>query len=367
MASTGTISTATGVQNYDAQSAGGASDAAIITFERVGYYSGYFGLDYDNQWAVGGASAGPGRYRLFHEGNFDPNSKLDKNYTENVTALGDVVTVNVQRIASYSGDNSGVSSGLRVYSQVQSGVTGVEWGFLTQLDNYAINGANQNSAFYAQGVKRNSGGTFAGVFEAREEPNVTYGPLVSLEVDNTANGGDPNNIRVAIDVVLARTSADVASGEHYTGLRIGTRTESGTDSVSTVKRPIVIESYWTDAAIYASNKAPLASSVNSTSTYFDLQTQLSSGGLSQVVLRERRTASDINLEFSRTISGTETNSLQYAINQTTINMFGETFFKLVRTGSNAGYPIVVLPGSPSGLPPGALWRDASAGNTVKAV
>jgi hypothetical protein len=52
---------------------GNLSASAVMQFHRQGSFAAYFGLDTDNQWAVGGRSMGNVRYRLFHEGNFDPN------------------------------------------------------------------------------------------------------------------------------------------------------------------------------------------------------------------------------------------------------------------------------------------------------
>lgn len=52
---------------------GNLSASAVMQFHRQGSFAAYFGLDTDNQFAVGGRSMGNVRYRLFHEGNFDPN------------------------------------------------------------------------------------------------------------------------------------------------------------------------------------------------------------------------------------------------------------------------------------------------------
>jgi hypothetical protein len=53
---------------------GNLSASAVIQFHRQGSFAAYFGLDNDNQWAVGGRSMGNVRYRLWHEGNFTPAS-----------------------------------------------------------------------------------------------------------------------------------------------------------------------------------------------------------------------------------------------------------------------------------------------------
>ncbi|MFK4442045.1 hypothetical protein ABH944_002490 [Caballeronia udeis] len=56
---------------------GNQSASAVMQFHRQGSFAAYFGLDTDNQWAVGGRSMGNVRYRLFHEGNFDPNTAVN--------------------------------------------------------------------------------------------------------------------------------------------------------------------------------------------------------------------------------------------------------------------------------------------------
>jgi len=53
---------------------GNTSASAVMAFLRDGQFGGFFGLDTDNQWAVGGWSHGNVRYRLWHEGNFNPDS-----------------------------------------------------------------------------------------------------------------------------------------------------------------------------------------------------------------------------------------------------------------------------------------------------
>lgn len=55
------------VTNGDNPSAG-----ALMSFHRLGNFAAYFGLDTDNQWAVGGWSMGARRFKLWHEGNLNP-------------------------------------------------------------------------------------------------------------------------------------------------------------------------------------------------------------------------------------------------------------------------------------------------------
>lgn len=73
-ASAGAIGAATGsVSNLEVIGVGGASDAAFMTFHRPGSYAGYFGIDTNNKWSVGGWSMGANSYALFHEGNLQPS------------------------------------------------------------------------------------------------------------------------------------------------------------------------------------------------------------------------------------------------------------------------------------------------------
>lgn len=74
VASVGAIGDATGGKGgLEVIGAGAAGDAAFITFHRPGVHAGYFGLDTNNKWSVGGWSAGSVSYALFHEGNLQPS------------------------------------------------------------------------------------------------------------------------------------------------------------------------------------------------------------------------------------------------------------------------------------------------------
>lgn len=45
------------------------TDAAFMTFHRVGVHASYFGIDVDNKWKVGGWSAGSSAREIWHEDN----------------------------------------------------------------------------------------------------------------------------------------------------------------------------------------------------------------------------------------------------------------------------------------------------------
>jgi hypothetical protein len=51
-----------------ASGSGGTAGAAVMAFHRPGNFAGYFGLDTDNAWRIGGWSYGAVSYRLLHEG-----------------------------------------------------------------------------------------------------------------------------------------------------------------------------------------------------------------------------------------------------------------------------------------------------------
>ena len=61
----------------------------MITFHRVGAYAAYFGLDTDNQWAVGGWSAGAARQIIA----LDTNTLTMTNKTLNSSLLGGTSTI----------------------------------------------------------------------------------------------------------------------------------------------------------------------------------------------------------------------------------------------------------------------------------
>lgn len=79
--SAGAVSADTGGNHrLEVRSAGGAGDAAFMSFHRVGYWASGLGIDTDNQWRVGGWSMGANSYRLLHEGNafvIDVNGNLN--------------------------------------------------------------------------------------------------------------------------------------------------------------------------------------------------------------------------------------------------------------------------------------------------
>jgi hypothetical protein len=163
----------------------------------------------------------------------------DTNIPETVNSrlqLLDGASVTAGALDSYSGASvnvfrnaSGVTGGTAGFVNAASvartttgaNETSFEWTTLSIMDNYSA--AGENVAFYGQGNKRAVGGTWGGVFEARDFTQVAnpIGGLVGLEVDVFANGTDTGNERIGIDIV---TGKGVSSGTLATvgiGIRIG--------------------------------------------------------------------------------------------------------------------------------------------------
>lgn len=135
-------------------------------------------------------------------------------------------TLRITRLANYTGGTPGnVCSNINVQTTVSNGAQSFEWGITSVLDN---SGPGQNVAVYGQGNRRavsaiTLGGTFAGVFEARdftEEADPTTG-LIGMEVDIFANGTDAVGRRVGIDLVVGKGVSTGLKCEALAGLRLG--------------------------------------------------------------------------------------------------------------------------------------------------
>lgn len=66
------ITNGQGQEALSVTNGGNNAAGALMSFHREGSFAAYFGLDVDNQWAVGGWSMGTQRFRLWHEGNLNP-------------------------------------------------------------------------------------------------------------------------------------------------------------------------------------------------------------------------------------------------------------------------------------------------------
>lgn len=91
--STGGMATTTGsLGAAEVQGAGGAGDAAFLSFHRPGAFASYFGVDSDNKWKVGGWSAGAVAHELWHAGN-KPNPVIRDETAAFYTVGGDAAAL----------------------------------------------------------------------------------------------------------------------------------------------------------------------------------------------------------------------------------------------------------------------------------
>lgn len=121
----------------EVQAAG--AGAAFMAFHRPGAHAAFFGLDTDNQWKVGGWSMGEVAYRLWHEGNFDPNSKAP-NVMATTAQAGQVILATPEQTAAGWGDralspfalwSSARSIGPSGYLQIPGTPLIMQWGVAT--------------------------------------------------------------------------------------------------------------------------------------------------------------------------------------------------------------------------------------------
>jgi hypothetical protein len=85
----------------------GAANAAFMTFNRLGDYAVYFGLDTDNKLKVGGYSLGANAYEIWHAGTFNPASKLDNGDTSVMQYTGWITAPGNDANALSSGNRTG--------------------------------------------------------------------------------------------------------------------------------------------------------------------------------------------------------------------------------------------------------------------
>lgn len=142
----------------------------------------------------------------------------------NVKTSGtDYASEYIRRIANHTGGAVGyVSSGLRVDSYVNAAATNYEWAITALMDNSAT--AGENTAIYAQGIKRSTGptwGTTVEVIETTAVNNPTTG-TVAQELDISVNGTDANYpfARIGSDLVVRKYNAAGVSAQAGWGYRI---------------------------------------------------------------------------------------------------------------------------------------------------
>lgn len=126
----------------------------------------------------------------------------------------------IRRNANHVGGTPGfTSSALRVDNFVSAGVTNYEWATTFTLDNSAI--AGENTASFMQATKRaRAGPTFGAVVELLDHSTNPASSAVAQEIDVSANGADPNNARIGVDMVVRRRDVVGADVTASYGFRI---------------------------------------------------------------------------------------------------------------------------------------------------
>lgn len=143
--------------------------------------------------------------------------------TTTITDNNSNASVNAFRDAStlVGGTPGYVNMSIYNRSIAGSAETSFEWGIVGVLDNYAA--AGENVGIYGQGNKRAVGGTWAGVFEARDfthTANPTKG-LIGIEVNTFGNGTDGNAQRIGIDISIGKDDSGGSIMETAFGVRVG--------------------------------------------------------------------------------------------------------------------------------------------------
>ena len=162
---------------------GNGSGAAFMSFHRPGAYAAYFGLDTDNQWAVGGWSMGASRYVLLHSGNYN-------SYSPTLTGGGATGTWGIN--ISGTAQNSNTVAGYNVSVGVAGSTIPLRDGNGYLFGNYFNSTDNgQGSGVTAVMVKAGDNyirsGT-AGAIAAFVGPSIT-----NLGNISTMNGSTPPN------------------------------------------------------------------------------------------------------------------------------------------------------------------------------
>ena len=129
-------------------------------------------------------------------------------------------TMQINRSANYTGGQAGwVNSALRINSAAAASTTSYEWTLCSVMYN---SGPGQNVGIYGQGNRMATTAltTWAATLEARDHTETDSGSLVGVEVDVFANGANPNNNRIGVDVIAGKGVSTGAACEAYAGLRI---------------------------------------------------------------------------------------------------------------------------------------------------
>jgi len=127
---------------------GNGTNAAFMAFHRPGSYAAYFGLDTDNQWKVGGWSAGAVAYVLLHAGNYNSYSPTltggNASGTWGINITGTWQGLNPSQLFNNTGANHGTYTSF-------SGPTNFGKYFIHQ-DAGVTDGPGPTGQFYSESV-----------------------------------------------------------------------------------------------------------------------------------------------------------------------------------------------------------------------
>lgn len=142
---------------------------------------------------------------------------------QKTTGGADAPMVQFARNTSHTGGAPGtVTNALNVSAVVGAGVTNFEWGFLSQMDNFAT--AGENVSVYGQSKKRAKGPTWASCFEIQDHwadgANNAEGGALGIEVACSGNGTDTNNQRNGVHITTVKLNGAGTDLEWGTGLRM---------------------------------------------------------------------------------------------------------------------------------------------------
>jgi hypothetical protein len=272
------------------------------------------------------------------------NGGLAKHQLLNLnTSGGDTAVQYVRRIANHSGGTPGwVSTAISARTDVtNAAATNFEWAVLGAIYNSA--NAGENVGVYGQGNKQSTGPTWGMTAEARDTSNIsnpTTG-LVGIEVDTFANGFDPNNSRVGIDVVIGKNNSSGTLCETAFGIRIGT--VNGDITQGRVKYGVHLNAITFDCGFDTSGA-----------------TQAAGGVAYRLGQGQKLSFTAFNDRYMTHNSGV----LQYWAGGVTPEI-EITDTHVFRTFVNV--QMINLPTSASGLASGSLWRDTASGNVIKMV
>ena len=166
------------------------TSAAVMTFHRPGIFAGYFGLDTDNKWKVGGWSAGANSYAIYHEGYKPTKTDVGLPNVDNTSDLAKPISLLTQTAlnakAPLTGEGTSGDWGISITGSAGS----VSWGNITNKPAVIAAGVDAAAARTAIGAGTSSLviGTTAGSAKAGN-----YKPTISdvTDLQTTLNNKAP--------------------------------------------------------------------------------------------------------------------------------------------------------------------------------